>query len=104
VALGEADVFEVVVFPPGPHAFLRGSSPVVLPLLQTQKHILELVHPRIREQQGRIAMGHQRRTPHPPMAFAFKELQKLLAYLIPSHHRPKLSSPNSIPAIAHRKS
>ncbi len=68
----------------GAHAFLRRRRPRVLPLFQPQKHVLELVHPRIRKQQGSVPMRHQRRAPHPPVPLALKKAQEPFADLVPA--------------------
>src|SRR5713101_2379653 len=93
--LRKPHIFQIVVFPARAHAFLRRSGPRVIPLFQPQKHVLELVHPRVRKQQSSVPMWHQRRAPHPPVPLAFKEAQesladivatpRLLAYLVPRH-------------------
>src|SRR5881398_32581 len=41
VALGEADVFEVVVLAAGPHAFLRRGGARVVALFKAEEHLLE---------------------------------------------------------------
>src|SRR5690242_1223379 len=82
MALGKADIFQVVVLAAGAHAFLRRRRFVVIAFFEAQEDVLELVHPRIRKQQGSVPMRHQRRASHPPVAFAFKEAQESLADLI----------------------
>jgi hypothetical protein len=82
VALGEADIFEVVVFAAGAHAFLRRRCPRVIPLFEAEENVLELVHPRIRKQQGSIPMRHQRRAAHSPVPLALKEAQESLADVV----------------------
>ena len=57
VTTGEADVFEVVVLAAGAHAFLRSRGAVVVALLQAEENVLELVHPRVGEEQRRIVRG-----------------------------------------------
>ena len=59
---------QVVMLPAGAHAFLRCGGSGVIPLFQAQEHILELVHPRIGEQQRRIIIWHQRGTGHMGMS------------------------------------
>ena len=51
MAVGEADVFQVVVLAAGAHAFLRRRGARVVALLEAQENILELVHPGVGEQQ-----------------------------------------------------
>src|SRR5216684_3068196 len=113
VPLRKSHIFQVVVLPARAHAFLRRGRPRVIPLFQPQKHVLELVHPRIRKQQGSVPMRHQRRAPHPPVPLAIgallalKKLQKLLAYLVARHFYcvpfPGTSAPvlqDSIPRLS----
>src|SRR5260370_20761628 len=91
VAFGETDVFEVVVLAARAHAFLRTRRPRVIALFEAEENILELVHPRIRKQQGSVPMRHQRRAPHAPVPLAIsaflplKKLQKLLPYFVACH-------------------
>ena len=61
---GQADVLEIVVFAAGADALLRRGGAVVAPGLAPQEHILELVHPRVGEEKGRVVLGNQRRTAH----------------------------------------
>ena len=51
MAVGEADVLQVVVLTAGAHAFLAGGGAVVIALFQAQEDVLELVHPGIGEKQ-----------------------------------------------------
>src|SRR6266704_5888807 len=82
VALGEADVFEVVVLAARAHAFLCGGRAGVIAFFEAQEHVLELVHPRIREQQRRVAMRHERRAAHAAVPLALEEAEERLADLI----------------------
>src|SRR5260370_16119218 len=77
--LRKAHIFQVVVLAARAYAFLCRRRPRVLPLFQPKKHVLELVHPRIRKQQSSVPMRHQRGTPHPPEPLALKEAQERLA-------------------------
>ncbi len=47
-----------------PDAFLRIHRPGVVPRARAQKHILELVHACVGEQQGRVIMWEDRRRGH----------------------------------------
>src|SRR6267143_3742946 len=85
--LRKPHIFQIVVLPARAHAFLAARRPRVVPLLQPQKNVLELVHPRIRKQQGSVPMRHQRRAPHPPVPLALKKAQEPFADLVPA---PKL--------------
>jgi hypothetical protein len=87
VALGEADVFEVVVFAASAHAFLRGGGLVVFALLEAEEDVFELVHPGVGEEQCGVAVGDEGRTAHAAMPLALKEAQEGLADLVAA---PKL--------------
>ena len=52
----------------GAHALLRGGGPRVVALLAAQEDVLELVHPRVGEEQGRVVLGHERRALHHAVA------------------------------------
>ena len=56
---GVADVFQVTVLATGTHALLAAGSTGVCPFFLTQETVLELVHPRVSEQQGRIVVRDQ---------------------------------------------
>ena len=73
VALGEADVFEVVVLAAGAHAFLRRGGAFVIALFQAEKNVLELIHTGIGKEQRGIAVGHERAAAHDAMTVAFEE-------------------------------
>ena len=59
VAGGHPHVLEVVVLAPGAHALLRGGGAGVVPLLPPEEDVLELVHPRVREEEGGVVLGHE---------------------------------------------
>ena len=59
MASGVAHVFQIIVLAAGAHAALAGGGPGVVALLPAEKHILELVHARVGEQQGRDVVRHQ---------------------------------------------
>jgi hypothetical protein len=69
----------------GADAFLCGCGAIVIAFFEAEKYVLELIHPGIREKQGRIAMRDKRRAAHAAVAFALKELQKFFANLVPRH-------------------
>jgi hypothetical protein len=72
----EADVFQVVVFPTRPNALLRAGGPGIGSFLLPQKNILELNHPRGREQEGRVIRGDKRRALDDLMLVSLEVLQK----------------------------
>ena len=61
MAIGEADVLQIVVFAAGAHAFLRRGGARVVALLDAEKNVLELVHPGVGEQQRGVVLRDQRR-------------------------------------------
>ena len=79
VALGEADVFEVVVLAAGADAFLGGGGAVVVALFEAEEDVLELVHAGVGEKQGGIAVGNERRAADAAVAFALEEAEEGLA-------------------------
>ena len=56
---GVTDVFQVAVLAAGPHALLAAGRPGVGTFFLTQETVLELVHPRVGEQQGRVVIRDQ---------------------------------------------
>ena len=85
VAGGVAHVFQVVVLAAGTHAALRAGGAGVIALVAAEEHILELVHPRIGEQQGGIVLRHQRGRRHHGVALAGEVIEKGLANLSALH-------------------
>src|SRR5690349_12002877 len=77
-----ADVFQVVMLPAGPKTFLRRHGPLVGARFLPEKHPLELIHPGIGEQQGRISLRNQRRTGHGLMAVLLEITNEGLAKLL----------------------
>ena len=57
---GIADVFQVIVLAASPYTALGRGCTVVATLVCAKEHVLELVHPCVGEQQGRIVVRHQR--------------------------------------------
>ena len=82
VAIGEADIFEVVVLAAGANAFLAGGGAVVVALLEAEEDVLELVHAGVGEKQSGIVGGDERRTAHDFVAALFEEAQKHLARFV----------------------
>ncbi|MNG87577.1 hypothetical protein D3C79_463910 [compost metagenome] len=60
VTSGIADVFQVIVLAASPYTALGRGCTVVATLVCAKEHVLELVHPCVGEQQGRIVVRHQR--------------------------------------------
>ena len=76
VARGVADVFEVVVLAAGANALLARRRACVGPLVETQEHVLELVHAGVGEQQRRIVARHHRARSDDLVSLAFEELEE----------------------------
>ena len=68
-----------------PHALLRGGGPLVVALLPAQEHVLELVHPRVGEQQRRVVGRDERRAGHDPVALRLEVLQEGAADVWAAH-------------------
>jgi hypothetical protein len=73
---GIANVFQIVMLPPGSETFLHRDGTAVRAYFLAEKHALELVHPGIREQQGRIGLGNKRRAGDGTVRLFFKVLHK----------------------------
>ena len=84
---GVADIVEIIVLAARAHALLRGHRPVVRPLLDAGEHILELHHPGIGEQQGRVVVRHQRRGRDDLVAMSAEEVEEARADLVGGRHR-----------------
>jgi hypothetical protein len=84
MAIREADIFKVVVLAAGAHTFLTGGRTLVVALVDTEKNILELVHPRVGEQQRGVVRRDQRRTAHDAVAALGEKSQECLADFITS--------------------
>ena len=80
-----ADVLQVVMFAAGAHAFLRAGGARVVALLEAEESVLELVHPRVGEQQSGIVGGNQRRAAHHAVAARGKEIEKTLSGFVTCH-------------------
>ena len=74
-----AYVFQVVVFARHAQAFLGVGDAPVIGHLVAEEEILELVHPRVGEHEGRILFVHNRRRRHNFMLFGGKKVQEKLS-------------------------
>ncbi len=83
---GTTDVFQVIVLAAGTHALLRGGGPDVIAFFRTKKAVLELVHPGIGKEQGRVVVRHEGRRADNRVAAVFKIFQKQLAYFTTGLH------------------
>ena len=55
------DLLQVVVLAADPHALLDRRRPFVAPRLEAEEDVLELIHPGVGEEEGRIVLGQERR-------------------------------------------
>ncbi len=87
VARRVADIFEIVVLAARAEAALHRGCANVRPLLDAEKHVLELDHPGIREEQRRVVRGDERRRRHDRVAVLLEILEKPAAYFVGGHAR-----------------
>ena len=73
MTVSEPDIFQVVVFSAGAHAFLAGGGAFVVALLEAEEDVLELVHARVGEEQRGIVVRHERGAAHHAVAPLFEE-------------------------------
>ena len=81
------------MFAAGTNAFLRCRGPRIVALLNAEKYVLKLIHPRVRKKQGRVICRQQRRRMYDLVTVAFEILKKFGPYLVSRHtktlaHRP----------------
>ena len=97
VALGAADVVEVVVLAAGPYAFLRADGALVRRLLVAEEVGLERHHPGDVEQQRRI-LGHEARRRHDGVVAGDEEVDERLTDVVGTarrlHHPPQCTDPH----------
>ena len=79
MAVGEADVFEIVVLAARADAFLRSRGAGVVALFQAEEDVLELVHARVGEQQRGIVLRDERRRVHLAVSLLDEKVQKFAA-------------------------
>ena len=82
VARRITDILKVIVLAAGAYAALRTDGTTNFALLAAKKDVLELHHPGVGEQQGRVIGGHQRGARHLFMAPVLKKFQKGLAKFV----------------------
>ena len=73
-------------------ALLRGSGPGVVPGLEAEEDVLELDHAGVREEEGGILPGDERRAADDLVPAALEVAQEFLPYLV-SGHAPLLIIP-----------
>ena len=79
MAVGEADVFQVIVLAAGAHAFLGCCGARVFALIEAQENVLELVHSGVGEEQRGIVRGDERGAAHHAVAALGEEFQERAA-------------------------
>src|SRR5262245_56101325 len=85
VAERRSHVIEVVVLAADAHALLRGGRALVVPLFLAEEHVLELVHPGVREEQRWIVVRHEGRARHDPVPLTLEVLQERASNLVGGH-------------------
>ena len=76
----EPDILQIVVLAPGPDALLAVDGPVVVPLAGGEEDILELVHPRVGEEQRGVVVGNNLAGGHEHVVVLFgKVIDELLS-------------------------
>ena len=81
VTRGVADVFQIVVLTTRTNATLRGGRARIITFVETKENILELVHPGVGKQQGRVVMRHQGAARNYLMSFTMEKVEKRLTDL-----------------------
>ena len=79
------DVLEVVVFAADPHALLGTRRPHVLAAILAEEHVLELVHPGVREQERGVVAGNQGSARYDAVAVLFEETKESAAKVAGRH-------------------
>ena len=77
--------FQVIVLPAHPQTFLGIGHPTMGRLTVPQKIVLELVHPRIREQQCRVVFYDDRSGRNDMMTLGSEKVQEFLSDVSRSH-------------------
>ena len=81
-----ADILQIVVLAAGAHAALRARGARIVARLLAEKHILELHHAGIGEQQRRIVARDERTRRHDRMAVLAEKLQEARPDFRAGHH------------------
>ena len=90
------DGVQIVVLAAHPHAFLAGGCALVIPLFQPQKNVLELIHPGVGKEQGRVVSRNQGTALDNAMALFPEEFQKGAADFRGCHHGFSLRSTGAV--------
>jgi hypothetical protein len=86
MAIGEANVFEIIVLAARADAFLRRRGAVVIAFFEAEEDVFELVHPGIGEKQRRIVLRDERGRVDFFVSFLDEIVQELTAYLGACEH------------------
>src|SRR5207248_569969 len=78
---GEAYVLEIIVLSARPHALLAGRGAGVVARLAAGEDVLELIHARVGEEQGRVVLRNERGALHSPVPPLLEEAEEGLADL-----------------------
>src|SRR5580704_9451915 len=95
MAVGESDIFQIVMFSAGAHALLASGGALVIAPLEAEEDVLELIHARVGEQQRGIVVRYKRGAAHRAVAALFEIFQKCFADSVASplrasQRRPRL--------------
>ena len=82
-----ADIIQIIMLAPGPHAFLRRGGAGIVACLQPGEQILELHHPRIDKHQRRVVARHKRAGRLDRMAMLFEIGQEGGPDVVQAGHR-----------------
>ncbi len=88
VARRPAHVLQVVVLAPGADALLAGGGARVVALLLAQEDVLELVHARVGEEEGRVPRGDEGGGAHHAVAPVLEVLQESRSDVVAGHGLP----------------
>src|SRR5467141_3027098 len=86
MAIGETDIFKIVVLAARANAFLRSRRPRVVALFEAEENVLELVHSGIGKKQRRVVRRDERRGVHLAVSFLNEEVQELAANFVACEH------------------
>jgi hypothetical protein len=81
-----SNFFQIIMLSAYPEAFLCVCDPWRLWLAVAEKIILELIHTRIGEHEGRVIFHNNRGRRDNLMSSGTKEIQELLSYVCTRHH------------------
>ena len=90
VAIGKANVFQIVMLAARADAFLRRGGLVVVAFFQAEEDVLELVHARVGEQQRGIVLRDERRGMHLAVPLLDKVVQKPAANFRACQHEDSI--------------